>query len=178
MPAEWDHHRFKQSIYVKLKSCPSVCHTDNSPGTSEIDISTAHHYKTIILLLHVCHREVMRWSACVLQRVEDEEVEKTRATFHRKPQPCSSMGRAADLHSGGRRFESSWWTPFFFSKINSIHVFLKCSFDSTVTWHSKHVSKRDLSEIKCTSSGNSTIVITNGYLLSFVHYSTLKGTGR
>ena len=36
---------------------------------------------------------------------------------------------------------------------------LKFSFDNTVTWHSKHASKRDLSEIKRTSSGNSTMVI-------------------
>ena len=62
----------------------------------------------------------MRWSDCILQRVEDEEVEKTQATFHRKPQPYGSMGRATDLHSGGRGFESSWWTDFFFlSKINT-----------------------------------------------------------
>ena len=39
---------------------------------------------------------------------EDEEMEKTQAIFHRKPQPYGSMGRATDLHSGGRRFESSW----------------------------------------------------------------------
>jgi len=64
----------------------------------------------------------------------------------------------------------------FFSKINTlcIHVFLKSSFDSPVTWHSKHVSKWDLSEIKCMSSGNSTMVIANGYLLLFVLYSALK----
>ena len=29
------------------------------------------------------------------------------------------------------------------------HVFLEISFDNTVTSHSKHVSKRDLSEIEC-----------------------------
>ena len=39
--------------------------------------------------------------------------------------------------------------------------FLKFSFDSTITWHSKHASKRDFSEIKCTSSGNSIVVIAN-----------------
>ena len=50
----------------------------------------------------------MRWPVGVLQRVKGDEVEKIRATFHRKPQPYSSMGRATDLHSGGRGFESSW----------------------------------------------------------------------
>jgi len=57
----------------------------------------------------------MRWSGCVLQQVEDEEVEKTRATFHRKPQPCGSMGRAteevAGLNPAGEQI--------FFSKINT-----------------------------------------------------------
>ena len=46
-------------------------------------------------------------------RVEDEEVEKTRATFHQKPEPYGSIVRATDLHSGGRGFESSWLTFFF-----------------------------------------------------------------
>jgi len=39
--------------------------------------------------------------------------------------------------------------------------FLKFSFDNTVTWHYKHASKRDLSEIERTSSGNSNILIAN-----------------
>jgi len=50
----------------------------------------------------------MRWQACILQRVEGNEVEKTQATFHQKPQPYSSMGKAADLHSGGHGFKSYW----------------------------------------------------------------------
>ena len=37
--------------------------------------------------------------------------------------------------------------------------FLKFNFDSTVTWHSKHTSKWDLSKIKRTSSGNSNMLI-------------------
>ena len=43
-----------------------------------------------------------------------------------------------------------------------------------VTWHSKNAQKRDLSKIKCTSSGNSNMLIANGNLLLFVLYSTLK----
>ena len=43
---------------------------------------------------------------------------KNSSNIPLKPQPYSSMGRAADLHSGGRRFESSWWTDFFW-KINT-----------------------------------------------------------
>jgi len=39
--------------------------------------------------------------------------------------------------------------------------FFKFSFDSTVTWHYKHASKRDLSEIEHTSSGNSNMLIAN-----------------
>ena len=77
----------------------------------------------------------------------------------------SSKGRAADLHSGGRGFESSWWTVFFFECHTFCIHFLKFSFHTTVTWHSKHASEQDLSKIECTSSGNSTMVIANGYLL-------------
>ena len=48
----------------------------------------------------------------------------------------------------------------FFENQYFLHArFLKFSFDNTVPWHSKHASKRDLSKIKCTSSGNSTMVI-------------------
>jgi len=39
---------------------PSVRHVDNLPGTAEIDILTTLHHKSIILLLQVCYREVMR----------------------------------------------------------------------------------------------------------------------
>ena len=47
----------------------------------------------------------------------------------------------------------------FFSEINTfcIHVFFFLI--QVVTWHSNHASMRDLNEIKCTSSGNSTVVI-------------------
>ena len=34
--------------------------------------------------------------------------------------------------------------------------------------------KQDLSEIKRTSSGNTSMVIANGYLLSFILYNALK----
>ena len=55
-----------------------------------------------------------------------------------------------------------------------MHGFLKFSFDSTATWHSKHALKRDLGEIKCTSSGDSNMLIDNTYLLLFVLYSESK----
>ena len=50
-----------------------------------------------------------------------------------------------------------------FSKIKTFwHArFLKFSFDNTVTWHSKHASKWDLSEIERMSSGNSNMLIGN-----------------
>ena len=48
---------------------------------------------------------------------------------------------------------------FFFE--NQVHVFLNFSIDNTVTWHYKHASKRDLSEIERTSSGNSNMLIAN-----------------
>ena len=50
----------------------------------------------------------------------------------------------------------------FFENQYFLHTrFLKFSFDNTVTWHYKHASKRDLSEIERTSSGNSNILIAN-----------------
>ena len=67
------------------------------------------------------------------------------------------------------------WCIIFFQKLYFFHTrFLNFSFLNTVTWHSKHASKRDFSEIKCTSSGNSNTLIANGYLLLFVLYSALK----
>ena len=85
------------------------------------------------------------------------------------------MGRAADLYSGSRGFDPGDEHCFLIKNQYLLHArFLKSSFDSTVTWHSKHASKRDLSEIKCTLSGNSTMVTANGYLLFFILYSALK----
>ena len=113
----------------------------------------------------------MWWSTCILQWVEHEEVEKTRAKFHRKPQPNDSISRATDFHSGGHRFESSWWTLFLNINTFCTHIFLKFSFDNTITWHSKqHISKRDLSEIEHTLSRNSNMLIANWYLLLFIDY--------
>ena len=48
---------------------------------------------------------------------------RSQATFHWKPQyTYSSMGSATDLHSGGREFESSWWTDFFSQKSYFLHT--------------------------------------------------------
>ena len=75
-------------------------------------------------------------------------------------------------HSRRSRVRIPLVNRFFFSKIDTfcIHVFFKFSFDNTVTWHYKHASKRNLSKIECTSSGNSKMLIANYN----VHYSALK----
>jgi len=57
--------------------------------------------------------------------------------------------------------EQNFFVFFFGNQYFNMHVFLEFSFDNIVTWHSKHTSKRDLSEIKCTSSGNSKMLIAN-----------------
>ena len=48
-------------IYIYKAEKPSVRlsvrHAVNSPGTTNMDISTAYHHKPIILLLQVCHCE-------------------------------------------------------------------------------------------------------------------------
>ena len=93
-----------------------------------------------------------------MQQVEDEEVEKTRATFHQKPQLYGSMGRATDLHSGSNPAGEQ---IFFQKSVLFAYTFLKFSFDNTVTWHYKHTSKQDLSEIEHTSSGNWNMLIAN-----------------
>ena len=67
------------------------------------------------------------------------------------------------------------WCSFFYRKLYFLHTcFSNFSFHNTVTWHSKHTSTLDLSESKCTSSGNLNMLIANGYLLLFVLYSMLK----
>jgi len=85
----------------------AITHLGLPTSTYQLSITINLSY---ILLLQVYHRELMWWLHCVLQWVEDEEVEKTRATFHWTPQPYSSMGRA--VHSGGRRLKFSRWTLF------------------------------------------------------------------
>jgi len=56
--------------------------------------------------------------------------------------------------------------------------FLKFSLDNTVTWHYKHESKRDLSEIECTSSGNSNMLIANWYIAAFIRsLQRVEGNG-
>jgi len=92
-------------------------------------------------------------------------VEKTQATFHQKTtaqiaqwvvkQIC--IQEVTGSNPGGEQI-----------------VFSKFIFDSTVICHSKHALKRDLSEIKHMSSGNSNMLMANKYLLLFVLYSTLK----
>ena len=134
-------------IYLSLKSCPSVCLSITSITCLGLLRSKYHlpNHKPIILLLQVCYCELMWY---VLQRVEDKEVEKSWATFHRKPQLYSSTGNATDLHLGGRGFESNWWTDFFSKIILFGYTFLNLSFDNTVTWHSKHALKWDWLERK------------------------------
>ena len=68
----------------------------------------------------------------------------------------------------------SWCTIFSPKIILYAYTFLNFSFLNTVTWHSEHALKQDLSKINCTSSGNSKMLIANGYLLLFVLYSALK----
>jgi len=53
-------YNFTQSLYIKLKSCPSVCHAVNSPGTINIAILTTSHQKPIVFFLQVCHCESTR----------------------------------------------------------------------------------------------------------------------
>ena len=50
---------------------------------------------------------------------------------------------------------------FFWLSILLQTRFLEFNFDDTVTSHSKHASKQDLSEIERTSSGNSNMLIAN-----------------
>jgi len=59
-------------------------------------------------------------------RLKTEEVEKTRATFHRKPQPYGSMGRATDVHSGGH---VQLVNRFFFEKSLLFHIDCRITFE-------------------------------------------------
>ena len=64
---------------------------------------------------------------------------------------------------------------FFFENQYFLHTcFFKSSFDGSVTWHSKHVSKRDLSEIKRTLSGNSIMVIAQLWVQSQSFWTILE----
>ena len=75
----------------------------------------------------------------ILQQVEDREVEKTQATFHQKTiaqiaqwvEKLTSIQEVVGMNPAGEQI--------FFRKYYILHtLFLKFSFDTTVTWHSKH----------------------------------------
>ena len=73
-----------------------------------------------------------------------------------------------------------WIQPvnrFFFFENQYIFActFLKKNFDTTVTWHSKHASKRDLTKIKCTSSGNLIYWLLNDSCFHSLQH--VEGTG-
>ena len=57
---------------------------------------------------------------------------------------------------------SSWCTIFFSKILFETRFFWQ--FEIHVTWQSKHASRRDLGEIKCTSSGNLIMFTVNWYL--------------
>ena len=90
-------------------------------------------------------REFMCVYVCSLKWVEDKCVEKTWATFLWK------------------------------SQIAFGHMFLLSTFETAVTRHPNHLWRRDSSEIKCPSSGNSNIAaVVYWYLLLSVLCSSLK----
>jgi len=109
----------------------------------------------------------MRWSACVLQQVEEYLSDiplKTTACISQWAEQLTCIHEVAGSNLASEQF-------FVFENHTfCIQVFLKFSFDSTVTWHSKphskHTWKQDLSEIKCSSSGNS-----NNWLLIDICFS-------
>jgi len=80
----------------------------------------------------------MRWPACVLQWVEGDEVEKlkqhsikNRSHIAQWVEQLTCIHQVVGLNPAGEHFFSEH--QYF------LHThFLKFSFDSTVTWHSKH----------------------------------------
>ena len=128
------------SSSIKLKFCLSVRHADNSPGTAEIDILTASHPSSSYFIpqgnVVICLRSTAGWKWRSGEKLEQHSIEN---------------------HSHIARWVSSWlafrrlqvWIQLvntFSSKTNTfcIQVFLKSSFDSTVTWHSKRASEAKL----------------------------------
>ena len=136
----------------------SVRHADNSLGTAHIDTSTTLHHKPIIFLLQVCHYKLMWRSDCVLQRVEDEEMEKLKqhsienhSCMAQWVEQLICIPEDAGSNPAGEQI-------FFLKSILFAYTFFFFLIQA-VTWHSNHASMRDLNEIKRTSSGNLTAVI-------------------
>jgi len=91
-------------------------------------------------LAFYCHLKTKKW-----RNLEQHSIE-----IH------SHLAQWVEQLTWGHGFESGWWTHFFSSKNQYFCVqifFLKFSIDNTVTWHYKHASKRDLSELKTWNLG-------------------------
>ena len=125
-----------------LKSHPSVClsvrHADKSAHINTLPASL---HKPIILLLQVCHCNLIQYQIAFCSGLKTKKWRKLEQ---------DSMGRATDLHSGGRGSNPASEQIFFSLKSIFLrsYTFLKFKFsiDNTVTWHYKHASKWDLSE--------------------------------
>ena len=114
------HYRYNL-LYIKLKTCPSVCMSIHLSVTQITHLGllrlTYQLPNTINQSSH--YSSLSPWSITVISlRSAAGWRQRSGAIFHQKAQPYSSMGRAADLHSGGSGFKSSWWT-LVFSKINT-----------------------------------------------------------
>ena len=80
----------------------------DAQALSDIAILSTKHHQPIILLLQVCHRELMQWPPCVLQRVEGDEVEKLEQHSIENHSHIAQWVEQLTCISGGRGFEFSW----------------------------------------------------------------------
>jgi len=90
-----------------------------------------------------------------------------------KPQPHGSMGRATDLHSGGRKFEFSRWTEFFL-KINIFCIHVLALITLLLGIPSMHWNGTWAKLNACHLGTRICWWLMNWQLLLFIHYSMLK----
>ena len=138
------------SIYIKLKSCPSVCLSVTlltclglstlpyqlpnikNPSLSSFKFVTA----------SKCGAFYSRLKTKKWRKLEQHSIEN-HSHMAQSVVQLTCIQEVAGSNSAGEQI-------FFWISILLQTRFLEFSFDNTVTSHSKHASKRDLSEIKCT----------------------------
>ena len=165
----WDNpaHRAgtNAGLYIKLKSCPSVClsitpitHLGQPIVTYQLPniINPSSSYFKFVTASE-CGDQIVFCSGLKTKKWRKLEQHSIQNHNHMAQwvEQLTCIQEVVGSNPTGEQI------VFFWTSILFAHTFFKLSFDNTVTCHYKHASKRDFSEIKRTSSRNSNMMIAN-----------------
>ena len=153
-----------KSIYIKLKSHPSVCLSATPITTTQLLTSTnqlPHNINPSSSYFKFVNTSESGDQMALCSGLKTKKWRKLEQHFMENN---SHMAQWVEQLTCIQEVVGSNTAreQIFFENQYFLHThFLKSSFDNTVTWHSKHALKRDLSEIEHTSSGKSNLLIAN-----------------